>query len=93
MAEKIPAYGDQQVLIAKSRAVIHATNFDEPVTVIIPDSDGWNDFGRGYFAKLLLIGGEIEETEFRFRIMFEEYKRSETALKEFTAEYGEIFPI
>ena len=90
---RIPADGNQPVFIAQSRSIAYAQNFQEPVAIVIPDTNNWNDFGRGYFAKLLLIGEAFEETEFHLRIMFDGYDRSETALKELIKKHGEIFPI
>jgi ABC-type transporter Mla maintaining outer membrane lipid asymmetry ATPase subunit MlaF len=93
MAEKIPAASDQPVFIAKSKAIVLAKGFDRPTVAIIPDTNDWNDFGRAYFAKLYIVEGATELFQAHLRIMFEGHNRSETALKEYLSEFGEIFPI
>lgn len=93
MYQKIPADGNQPVFIAKSKAIVFAQRSKQPVVAIIPDTNGWNDFGRGYFAKLHIIEGTSEIFKAHIRIMFEGHDRSEPALKQFIAEFGEIFLI
>lgn len=93
MPEKIPAEGNQPVLIAKSKAIVFAQRFKSPVVAIVPDTNNWNDFGRGYFAKLYVVEGSSELFSAHIRIMFEGHNRSELALKHHIEEFGEIFHI
>lgn len=93
MPDKIPADGNQPVFIAKSKAIVLAQRFRSPAVAIIPDTDNWNDFGRGYFAKLCVFEGTSELFDAHIRIMFEGHNRSEIALKQLIEEFGEIFPI
>ncbi|MBI6630732.1 AAA family ATPase [Pontibaca salina] len=93
MAEKIPAEGDQPVFIAKSKAIALAQIFKKPTMAIVPDSNDWNDYGRGYFAKLYLLEGNSKLLEAHIRIMFEGHERSEYALKQLIEKFGQIFSI
>lgn len=93
MPERIPAEGDQPVFIAISKAAVVAQHFKSPIVAIIPDPDNWNDFGRGYFAKLHIFEGSSELFAAHIRIMFEGYQRSEKALKQLIEEFGEIIHI
>lgn len=93
MSQRIPTESDQSVFIAGSKDLVIAKNFEYPVVAIIPDADGWNDFGYGYFARLYIIEGNSELFSARVRIMFEGYTRSEAALNNFIKEFGDFFDI
>ena len=93
MHKKIPAEGNPSVYIAESKAIVFAQGFSSPVTAIIPDTRNWNDFGRGYFAHLCVVERNSELFSAHVRIMFDGYLRSETALNDLMANFGQIFPI
>jgi len=56
MNEKIPANGNQIVLVAKNRSALLDNKYRSSYLAMLPDYDGWNDYSRGYFAKLLIVG-------------------------------------
>lgn len=93
MPENIPADVPVEVLIARS--ISDLDKYTRPVIAILPERDnqGWNDFGRNFFANLYVLSEEGAQLDFHMRLMFAGRPFSYIVMDELFKQNGDVFPI
>jgi ABC-type branched-subunit amino acid transport system ATPase component len=92
-AQIIPAQADFAVFVASSLDEVGKSGIKPPYAIITPDTNDWNDYGRGYFAHLWIEDGTGEPEEIRLSLMFEGYERTKKALDGIIAQQGDVLSI
>lgn len=65
-----------------------------PSVLVVPDLDGWNDYGRGYFATMLVRGPYPHQDHYMpMRMMFVGEPRTSIALQKIVASQGAVVPV
>lgn len=85
--EPIPASGNISVYVGAGTHQI-SPQHPLPWAMVSPNRDSWNDYGFGYFADIWIADTSGQITTSRFRIMFDGYLRSVTALDAILAMNG-----
>lgn len=92
MNERIPANVPVEIYISKSISLLeNVVTF--PIVAVLPDYNTWNDYGRNFFAKLIIKTTAQNCLVIHLRMMFEGANRSETIFNEMFNQEGELFTI
>ena len=91
MPEVIPVDVPVDIYIAKDPGQV--ADLPTPIVAILPVHDNWNDYGRNFFARLLIRTQGEEPFEIQMRLMFEGVDRSEFEFTRLFKEHGDVLPI
>ena len=91
---KAPA-ADVEVGAFVARTTAELASIARPAVVVIPDQNTWNDYGRRYYATLVVLtpeGGD-RDASFTFRLMFEGSGDTDVALRGMLTAAGRPIPL
>lgn len=93
MAEPIPV--DQHIAAywAKNIAALKGAGVAPPHVAVLPDYNSWNDYGRRFLAKLLIVAPDGKAIRLDFRMLVEDRNVTSAYMDELFAAEGACVPI
>jgi hypothetical protein len=93
MAERIPVDLEIAGYWAKGYQALQAAKTSPPYVAILPDYDDWNDYGRRFLAKLLLVAPNGDSLKLLLRTLIEGERVTSAYMDALFKAHGQVVQI
>ena len=93
MAERIPVDVEIAAFWAKGFGALQAAGVPHPYAAILADYDNWNDYGRRFLSKLLVVNADGEALKLPLRTMVEGYWVTSAFMDALFDASGPVVPV
>jgi hypothetical protein len=92
MSGPAPAATSIPVVFVADASAAAASSVLRPMVAVLPDHDGWNDYGRRFFAKAMILGPD-ENMTINIRLMFSQHEDTGVFLLNLFKDRGQVVPV